>query len=124
MRNSSQIDLLLQAQQQLEFGIFTILIKSKVISQLSCTIDSRLPFYQFTTVYDYLKENLPEQAVNFGEAVKGLFKSNFLYLIVVEPLSHHIQFMTRADYENMTLAERFQFPLVPSEVVFNTKPLN
>ncbi|HEX8549665.1 MAG TPA: hypothetical protein VF691_22085, partial [Cytophagaceae bacterium] len=104
--------------------IFKILLKSNVIAQLSSSIQSRVPFYQFTGYYDYLSENLPEQAINFMEAVKGLFKSTFLYIVVVDQFAHHVQFITHADYEKLTLAEKFHFSIVPMEVVLKTMNLN
>jgi len=124
MKRNYKLDEINKIQQQMQEDIFKILLKSNVISHLSSSVKTRTPLYQFTRFYDYLTENLPEQAINFMDAIKGLFKVKFLYIIVVDKRSHHIQFITQSDYNQLTWEERVDFSLVPSEVVFNTINLN
>ncbi|MFN3404929.1 MAG: hypothetical protein ACK40G_12590 [Cytophagaceae bacterium] len=124
MRRQERIEALKAIQDQIHENMFAILVKSKVISHLSSTIRSKKPLYQFTVLYDVIREKMPDHADNFLLAFHNLLKSNFLYILVVERKSHQIQFMLKSDYEELFIEEKMDFSIIPMEIVLNLFSLN
>ncbi|MCR6638689.1 MAG: hypothetical protein NVV82_06760 [Sporocytophaga sp.] len=124
MRRQENIENLRAIQDQIHENMFSILVKSKVISHLSSTIKTQKPLFQFTTLYDLVREKMPTHADNFLQAFHNLLKANFLYLLVVDRESHQVQFMLKSDYNELHLEEKMSFSIVPMEIVLSMQCLN
>ena len=112
------------SKKRLEADLFKVLIQSKVVSHLSSTLKTKVPFYQFTRLYDALCIETPEVAQNFLKGVHNLIQAGFLKIIVVDLFTHQVQFIKSTDYDRLVDAEKYHFWLVPKEIVLNTLPLN
>lgn len=124
MRHNIKTDQIQKLQDKMQGEIFEILVKSNILAHLSSSVKSKQPFFQFTRFYDFLCQELPDQSLSFLQAVTRLFKSKYLYIVVVDKESHHIQFVLKNDYDNLTLAEKLHYSIVPMEIVLNTMCLN
>lgn len=104
-------------QSRIQGDLFEILVKAKILSESSFSLKSRIPFYQFTVLYDLLSKQMPEEAKNFLMAVQKLIKTNFLFVIVVDRNSHQIQFIRQRDYYRLNESERLEYSLLPAEII-------
>lgn len=104
-------------QSRIQGDLFEILVKAKILSESSYSVKSRIPFYQFTLLYDLISRQMPEEAKNFLLAVQKLIKTNFLLVIVVDRNSHQIQFIRQKDYFLLSEFERMEYSVLPAEII-------
>lgn len=62
--------------------------------------------------------------MQFLLAFQRLIKANYLYVVVVDKINHHIQFILQEDYYKLREEEKMDFSLVPAEIVLNRQNNN
>lgn len=113
-----------KAKELLLQNIFNVLVEAKILGKVSVTTHSKVPFYQFTMVYDRLRMEMPEEADYFLKTFQKLLQNNFILILVVDKLNHHIQFMQKSDYEKLDMTEKIEFSIIPKELVLNNFCMN
>src|SRR6476659_5922912 len=124
MRYKNYIQEAEKAKELLMQNIFNVLLEAKVMGKVSITTKTKTPFYQFTLVYDQLRRDMPEEADYFLKTFQRLIQNNYILILVVDKLNHHIQLMLKNDYENLSLEEKMELSLIPKELVLNNFSMN
>jgi hypothetical protein len=115
MENLEEVKLM---HQKVQDNIFEILLKYRVLSHVSSTLESKASLYFIAEDYKFMFCEIPAEVSPFMDSINRLLEIGYLS-IISDPTTLNAFFITKKGLEQLSAEEQQYFVVLPEKVVNN-----